>query len=357
MKNHPTFRSTSADSTSASTDPAAARVPATVAAARPYVRRKRALAACQFCRLRKTKCDNVRPVCGSCRHHQARCVYTDGSEGDGLQVGLDEAASRHREVLERLDDIRNLLARPSLSDAHSNAVSDTDSPLSVLSTSAGKGLDHEGSGLGAVETESVSDRQPSPSATAYLQYTKCEAILKWPVLHVAVADEDAAINSFIFDAHVLGDGEELGVVPPSAGGSASPASRGGAGQQPKTTPFFGQGVCKQAFVTLCQKFLALVNDRNPILDAHDLLSYARSVAEEGLGWDSKSCVVVSLTPSRPPTKTYPAPIQPPTHDMHRDIVVLIPLRYAPASCLRSGQLLPRLDTAHCPIFTIPDNAP
>src|SRR6185436_16267787 len=66
----------------------------------PYVRRKRAMAACQFCRLRKTKCDNVRPVCGSCRHHLARCVYADGSEADGLQMGLDEAARRHREVVE-----------------------------------------------------------------------------------------------------------------------------------------------------------------------------------------------------------------------------------------------------------------
>ena len=89
-------------------------------AAASYARR-RAGAACRVCRARKTKCDNVRPVCGSCRHHQARCVYTDGSEADGLQVGLDEAASRHREVLERLDDIRHLLARSSPSAASSTS--------------------------------------------------------------------------------------------------------------------------------------------------------------------------------------------------------------------------------------------
>lgn len=302
--------SSSEGSTSATIDnPAAARVPATVAAATPYVRRKRAIAACQFCRLRKTKCDNVRPVCGSCRHHQARCVYADGSEGDGLQVGLDEAESRHREVLERLDDIRNLLARSShMSDARSGAALEMGSHLSGLSTLAGNGIDQESAGVGGVETESAPDHQPSSSATAYFQYTKCESILKWSVLSGVMSDEDAAIDSFIFDAHVRGDGEEREPVPESAGGSASPASCRGAGQHPKTTPFLGQSVREHAFVILCRKFLALVNYRNPLLDAHDLLSYARSVAEEGLGWDAKSCLVVSLAPSRPPTKAYISPI-------------------------------------------------
>jgi hypothetical protein len=288
---------------STSTGPTSARAPATVPADSPYVRRKRAIAACQFCRLRKTKCDNGRPVCGSCRHHKARCVYADGSEADGLQVGFDEAASRHREVLERLDDIRNLLALSSPSDARSNsAASEMGSRLSGLSALTGNSLGHESAGLSAVETESLPDRQPLSSAKAYLQYTKCEAILKWPVFRGVILDEDAAIDSFIFDAHVRGDGEEHEVAPtPSVGDSASPASCGGASQQARMASFFDQRVREQAFVPLCQKFLALVNCRNPILDDHDLLSYARSVAEDGPGWDAKSCIVVSLTPTRLPT--------------------------------------------------------
>lgn len=286
---------------STSTGPTSARALATVPADSPYVRRKRAIAACQLCRLRKTKCDNGRPVCGSCRHHRARCVYADGSEADGLQVGFDEAASRHREVLERLDDIRNILARSSPSDARSNsAASEMGSQLSVLNALTRSGLNHESAGFSAVETETLSDRQPLSSPTAYLQYTKCEAILKWPVFKGVISDEDAAIDSFIFDGHVRGDGEEHEVGPATVSDSASPASWGGTTKQPKRmASFFDQSMHEQAFVPLCQKFLVVVNCRNPILDDHDLLSYARSVAEDGPGWDAKSCIVVSLTPTRP----------------------------------------------------------
>lgn len=281
---------------SASPDPATTRPPAAGATASPYVRRKRAIAACQFCRLRKTKCDNVRPVCGSCRHHQARCVYADGSEGDGLQVGLDEAASRHREVLERLDDIRSLLARSSPPDARGGTAFETGS---ALSTSAANGFDRDGASLGAVEIESQSGRQPSSSPSAYLQYTKCESILKWPVLENVMADDDAAIESFIFDTYVRGDGEKDEPVPIPYKNSASPASCASAGLKSKTSAVPDRDAPEPTYVMLCQKFLALVNCRNPILDAQDLLSYARSVTEDGLRWDGKSCVVVSPTPSFP----------------------------------------------------------
>ncbi|KAL2105285.1 hypothetical protein VUR80DRAFT_8616 [Thermomyces stellatus] len=250
------------------------------AAASPYVRRKRAIAACQFCRLRKTKCDNARPVCGSCRHHRARCVYADGAEGDGLQVGLDEAAARHREVLERLDDIRSLLTtRRSPAGALSSTASEVGSWPGPL---AGNNPDHAGAGPGAVETEGAFDRRAPSSGTAHLQYTKCESILKWPVLGGVMASDDAAIESFVLDAQVRGDGEE-------GREARGPAARGPAAT---ARPLSSRAVSEEALVTLCQKFLALVNCRNPILDAHDLLSYARSVAEDGLGWDAKSCVVV-----------------------------------------------------------------
>lgn len=288
--------STQSGSTPASTGPAPARaVPATAAATSNYVRRKRALAACQFCRLRKTKCDNVRPVCGSCRHHQARCVYADGSEGEGL----DEAAGRHREVLERLEEIRGLLAREG---------SEGGSPLSVLS---GREVEGGGDGVRGVETEGVSGdgvsgHQGESSSTAYLRYTKCEAVLKWPVLSSVITEEDAAIESFIFDAHVRGDEDDSEAGPMSAGTPISPPSGRGTGQKPKTTPLPGQGLPEKDLAALCQKFLALVNCRNPILDARDLLSYAKSVAKDGLGWDGKSCIVVSpkshstLQPKRVP---------------------------------------------------------
>lgn len=37
--------------------------------------RKRSVTACNFCRLRKVKCDNTRPVCSFCIRHSVDCVY------------------------------------------------------------------------------------------------------------------------------------------------------------------------------------------------------------------------------------------------------------------------------------------
>ncbi|KAI5955124.1 ZCF27 [Candida jiufengensis] len=45
--------------------------------------RKRAVTACQVCRLKKTKCDNVRPQCGSCERSNVKCQYlTDQNQKD-----------------------------------------------------------------------------------------------------------------------------------------------------------------------------------------------------------------------------------------------------------------------------------
>jgi hypothetical protein len=53
--------------------------PRTTAA--PY-QRKRAVAACEQCRARKTKCDNVRPTCGFCQRSHGRCIYRDAGPQD-----------------------------------------------------------------------------------------------------------------------------------------------------------------------------------------------------------------------------------------------------------------------------------
>ena len=34
-------------------------------------------AACQQCRARKVKCDNVRPMCGNCQLDGSGCIYVD----------------------------------------------------------------------------------------------------------------------------------------------------------------------------------------------------------------------------------------------------------------------------------------
>lgn len=55
--------------------------------------RKRAIRACQKCRVRRTKCDNVRPSCTACIDLGAECVY---SEGDPSTCGFLVSPAMHR---------------------------------------------------------------------------------------------------------------------------------------------------------------------------------------------------------------------------------------------------------------------
>jgi hypothetical protein len=82
-------------------------------------RRKRAPTACNSCRSRKTKCDGVRPVCGSCAKLGVQCVVNDERE-----LNLYETTSlRILEGLDRLEkkidsaagggDAAGLMAPPS----------------------------------------------------------------------------------------------------------------------------------------------------------------------------------------------------------------------------------------------------
>jgi hypothetical protein len=41
--------------------------------------RRRAHQACEACRAKKSKCDNVRPSCGSCTQHDVECIYKGAS--------------------------------------------------------------------------------------------------------------------------------------------------------------------------------------------------------------------------------------------------------------------------------------
>ncbi|RMJ14395.1 hypothetical protein CDV36_005933 [Fusarium kuroshium] len=78
-----------------------------------YTHRKRVPVACQFCRLRKVKCDNARPSCGYCLRQQARCVY---GENDSPQppspAGHDaESEGSDQKILARLDEIKDMIGR------------------------------------------------------------------------------------------------------------------------------------------------------------------------------------------------------------------------------------------------------
>ncbi|KXS95909.1 hypothetical protein AC578_2633 [Pseudocercospora eumusae] len=69
-------------------------------------------AACEECRLRKTKCDGARPVCGRCETRRQPCVYSTGPE-ESRNEALRRIWQAREEQFNSLLSILNLLQRGS----------------------------------------------------------------------------------------------------------------------------------------------------------------------------------------------------------------------------------------------------
>jgi len=119
-------------------------------------------------------------------------------------------------------------------------------------------------------------RFPRPNSSSFMAF-RCEGILKWPVLHDIVPEKDAQIDSFLLvpeqsDGYYGGDG-----------GNRHSAGLTGSLQDGGLTRLY-------------QRFLTLFHPRNPILDSKQLMRFAKIADEDGLRWDSASCLVVRRPP-------------------------------------------------------------
>lgn len=269
-----------------------------------FTRRKRSSTACHFCRLRKTKCDNVKPVCGFCRDNGAVCVYSDTEAipGDYTRTNdsgatcLQETKSGNEEIIARLDEIKRLLLRPGSTglDLPFQLAVTPSTPVVQQTPHTQYTAPHtKDRGLEA-GIDSLNDhRFPHPYAAA-----RCEKLLSWPIFDGLISTEHAAIESFICDTQheFVDDEEDLDESDsspdfrPECVNSWHTAHRSA-----HATTFQGRGISDDAFVPLCSKFLAHVYPRNPILKADELMQYAKAAAENGLSWDAPSCLVVSVS--------------------------------------------------------------
>ncbi|KAJ2902733.1 hypothetical protein MKZ38_000159 [Zalerion maritima] len=222
--------------------------------------RKRAVAACQTCRQRKTKCDNVRPRCGFCQGSGAQCVYT-GANGNDYSA-FDPASLA---ILDRIDHVVSLLearpllapgAEPSASTDQLSSIPANSTNQQVASVSADQTL--------AGDVTWFLDLPDLPSAV-----NSCEGILRWPIFEGVVT---ASVQSFVLEDSAEND-----------------RTRQAAEQTPAA---LCRGVQEDDIVPLSKKFLAFVHVKNPILDVADFNAKVRHAAEYGLGWDGSSCLVL-----------------------------------------------------------------
>ncbi|KAJ5377230.1 uncharacterized protein N7496_004639 [Penicillium cataractarum] len=229
--------------------------------------RTRAPTACQTCRLRKTRCDNTRPICSYCAIQGVDCIYPETSPHP-VQASSD---STNNEILSQLSHLTSLIeemkqdrgstifsTRSLRSSFFDMGMHSNNSPRDDL-LSGSNNLHGSSSGL--------EDRPGDHDPMALYAANSAEYMLRWPVFNKVITESERHIRSFLLDSL---DSQPQSGIPPRQ---------------------IGIGLLDD-IQCLCKKYLRLIHRRNPVLDREKLEHYAREVTVQGPGWDGQSCQVL-----------------------------------------------------------------
>lgn len=194
--------------------------------------RKRAVTACQVCRARRTKCDQKKPSCSFCASIGAECNSDPGSLSS-----FDPASIA---IIERLDSLQRKL--------------DSFSP--VLPLDAAVQFNHEAEG----DKNTHHNNRPLGN---FLPET-LDAILKWPVF------------------------QHLNLPVLRTASQCSPASLCSSTQSPSIS----DELHPSAYNQWLDAFFRHDHGKNPVLHEQSTRRLVRKVCQEGVGWDSESCLVL-----------------------------------------------------------------
>jgi hypothetical protein len=112
-------------------------------------RAARSKAACQFCRTRKLKCDNLQPICGACKARDIHCEYVTRTPAPRPSNAAIQALQAENKRLRRLLD-----ATASNSNIDEN----------------GREESHEGEEVQLGSRSSTATQQPAPNTTETQTY-------------------------------------------------------------------------------------------------------------------------------------------------------------------------------------------
>ncbi|KAF7712931.1 Fungal Zn(2)-Cys(6) binuclear cluster domain-containing protein, partial [Penicillium ucsense] len=231
--------------------------------------RTRAPTACQTCRLRKTRCDNSRPVCSYCSIQGVECIYPETSPHP-TQGSFDSASN---EILSRLGHITSLLE-----DIKKDGGSTLSSGRSIRSSFFEAKMQNEsspredprsGSSHLRTSTSGVEDRSDEHDPLKLYAANSPEHMIRWPVYDQVVTEAEKHIRSFLLDSL---DSQQSSVIPP-----------------PRQ---LGAGLLLDDIQGLCHRYIQVIHPRNPVVDRDKLERYAKEVTLHGLGWDGPSCQVL-----------------------------------------------------------------
>ncbi|CAK7210149.1 Zcf27p [Sporothrix bragantina] len=224
--------------------------------------RKRAVTACQVCRARRTKCDNLKPTCSFCLKTGAVCIQSS--------VDLSSFDPASLKILERLDDVEGLLkSLASHSGIHS------------FSTAA--------SGCPSSGQHARKDIQPDLGQTrpvlSSILPERLEDILAWPIFAGDSNSNDALwgvttdSNTHVIDLQFSTPGTS--VADAASVNTPSPTALATLLED-----------MPQLVSSLVENFFNYVHVKNPILDEAATGRLVSVTTIEGIDWSLKSCLTL-----------------------------------------------------------------
>ena len=230
--------------------------------------RKRAVTACQLCRMRKTKCDNQRPSCGTCLALDIHCNYHDRTSGD--LSSFDPASLT---ILDRLNTAIQLLQdQAHLPALIESLIASQPSFLPLPVTESPTAHSSSTTHRVVLPSDAIYPTQlPQESSTTLEEALQgpgnCHNILDWPILEGRFSSVQLMVAYYDQDDH----------------------RQIREGPRPGSTR-----ICEEDASKLVEYFLQHVHIKNPIFDPPKLNTMAKQVAEQGFRWDGISCLVLII---------------------------------------------------------------
>ncbi|KAH6695663.1 hypothetical protein F5X68DRAFT_258227 [Plectosphaerella plurivora] len=218
--------------------------------------RKRAVTACETCRARKTKCDNVRPRCSKCVAGDLDCSYDPRLDHSSFDPASLLILEKLNEVSQKIDNIQ--------------ATAPVSRPLPIQQpppeVSPGTASAHTtpSARLEIVDTDDCLE--------VLAPFASLDYILTWPIF----------AGRWPFDLF------SKEVYNRSFGSGKSPSDDS---PQP-TRGHQRQGISEEDVPDLIDRYLHFVYPKNPIFYTRELREHARRIAEDGFDWDAPSCLIL-----------------------------------------------------------------
>ncbi|VUC24043.1 unnamed protein product [Clonostachys rosea] len=202
--------------------------------------RKRAVTACEPCRVRKAKCTNERPVCQPCVKLGTQCSYEQRTNHSSFDPASLLIIEKLNQVLSRLDNNK-------------------DEPP-IPSATAG-------------ELQQSRDVQPDIEEEIYFcsSFTSTDSVISWPIFEGELVQVSLGEETFIKDYERTKAFDK---------------------EYSEGTRTHRASICEDDIPKYIDNFLRFVHCKNPILHTGTLKQYATSVVENGPGWDAVSCLVL-----------------------------------------------------------------